>query len=574
MRRRVWFEARGIASGALGAQLRQFGYKILPSESVELGVTYYDTQDGRLHKRRARLSFRSGAAEVRGRWLLEQEDAFLESVCGDGCPPEGGVGKDIPEGARALGIHPVGPALPEGELLTKKLEALAAGKALLPVLRARVTGERFGAVAPDGGFAELFCQRWVFYPPFAAGLEESNCPEPLDFVELAARPGGDGPETDTTEFAYLSILLRDLMGFASSEPDHLILGLESLDRPLPGAPVPSRYTVSGDDPLPAAVCKVLGAQAYKMRANTEGTLLDLDPEFLHDLRVATRRSRFALKYARLVAERKVCDAQRDELAWVSGALGPVRDVDVLSQGLAEQLERTEAPDDARQLIRGLIAGRRARAFVDLKKMLESERYRAVVDRLSTFQACVPASEGTPPSIPAGRSSVSTAREAVSGLVRKALKRVRKTAEGRVGGAADSQAADFAPDALHELRIAFKGLRYTCEFFLPVFGEGMREAVRKIVAFQDCLGRFQDAMTAAELLKNLLHEALRGGPDVEQESLRGERGVKADMLLAFGALIQIQRDAGLVEQKRFSELWRSFKNLDRKLRRLVGRRKNV
>ena len=44
-----------------------------------------------------------------------------------------------------------------------------------------------------------------------------------------------------------------------------------------------------------AARKVVGQQALKMRVNVQGTLEDLDPEYLHDLRVATRRLRSALR---------------------------------------------------------------------------------------------------------------------------------------------------------------------------------------------------------------------------------------------------------------------------------------
>jgi CHAD domain-containing protein len=548
MRRRVCFEAGGKTSGALGAHLRRFGYQTLGSEKVALEVTYYDTQDGRLFKRGARLSFRSEVAGARGGWLFEREGAIFEC-------------------ARASGVSPVKTAVPAGELLAKNIETLTAGKTVFPVLRARVAGERFGIAAPVGVFAELSNQRWVFYPPFTGGFEDTNGSKPLEFVELAvpstSKRCPEPDEPNTAEFSYLSILLRDFMGLPHVEPDPMILGLGFLDRPLPGAPVPSKYAVSGDDPLPDAVCKVLGAQSYKMQANTEGVLLDLDPEFLHDLRVATRRSRFALKYARLFAERGVCDALREELAWVSGSLGPVRDIDVLLEGLEERLERAGVPADAKELTRGLLAGRRARVFVELKKTLESERCRAAVRTLSSFQSRALATEGALSATTTETSATPAVREAAPGLVEKTLKRVKKTAKGHSEGARPpgfDRAADFTPAALHELRIAFKGLRYTCEFFLPFFGDEMREAVKTIVVFQDCLGRYQDAMTAAELLEELFREALSGAPSMKPETL-----------LAFGALVQTYRDAGFMEQKRFSELWRSFKALDRKMRRLASHR---
>jgi hypothetical protein len=76
------------------------------------------------------------------------------------------------------------------------------------------------------------------------------------------------------------------------------------------------------------------------------------------------------------------------------------------------------------------------------------------------------------------------------------------------------------------------------------------------------------MTAAGLLEELFLGALRGGLDAGRGPIRGGSGMSPETTLAFGALVQTYRDAGLAEQKRFSELWRSFKALDRKVRRLA------
>jgi hypothetical protein len=176
------------------------------------------------------------------------------------------------------------------------------------------------------------------------------------------------------------------------------------------------------------------------------------------------------------------------------------------------------------------------------------------------------------------------------LILKALKRVRKTAKGCSRGEADRPgdpkpftggapagapppehdvfageayagghplAGVFHPSILHKLRIALKGLRYTCEFFLPVLGKDIREDVKTIVAFQDCLGRYQDAVTATRLLK-----------DLPGKTAVNEHAPDEETLLAFGALIQVQREAALSEMEKYSKLWKSFKKIDKKLRRLL------
>src|SRR4028119_1683211 len=89
---------------------------------------------------------------------------------------------------------------------------------------------------------------------------------------------------------------------------------------------------------------VLRKQFAAMRAHEPGTRLGEDSEELHDMRVATRRMRAALKlFSAALPEQ--ADFYRNELKWVAGVLGEVRDLDVH----IEQLEElsSEAEEDRR-----------------------------------------------------------------------------------------------------------------------------------------------------------------------------------------------------------------------------------
>ncbi|MGA8568903.1 MAG: CHAD domain-containing protein, partial [Candidatus Binataceae bacterium] len=56
-----------------------------------------------------------------------------------------------------------------------------------------------------------------------------------------------------------------------------------------------------------------------------------DVEAIHRLRVATRRLRAALRMLREVAPNDEAESAADELGWLCGAIGAVRDLDVLAQ---------------------------------------------------------------------------------------------------------------------------------------------------------------------------------------------------------------------------------------------------
>ncbi len=78
---------------------------------------------------------------------------------------------------------------------------------------------------------------------------------------------------------------------------------------------------------------VLRRQLAVLRDKEPGTRLGEDVEELHDMRVATRRLRAALAlFAGVLPVR--AQTFRQELGWLAGVLGAVRDLDVQLEGLA------------------------------------------------------------------------------------------------------------------------------------------------------------------------------------------------------------------------------------------------
>ena len=122
---------------------------------------------------------------------------------------------------------------------------------------------------------------------------------------------------------------------------------------------------------------ILRRQFAAMRAHEPGTRLGEDPEELHDMRVATRRMRAALKlFSAALPEQ--AGFYRNELKWVAGALGEVRDLDVQIEQLeglsSEQEEDREAFGEVVKALRE----RRAEARERMLEALDSDRYDSFV----------------------------------------------------------------------------------------------------------------------------------------------------------------------------------------------------
>src|SRR3712207_2014084 len=112
---------------------------------------------------------------------------------------------------------------------------------------------------------------------------------------------------------------------------------------------------------------ILRRHFAEMLAHEPGVRLGEDPEDLHDMRVATRRLRAALKlYADALPKR--AERYESDLRWVAGALGEVRDLDVHLELLSREASRNgEVPEEVLALLRerrgdgrgGAVEGRRS-----------------------------------------------------------------------------------------------------------------------------------------------------------------------------------------------------------------------
>jgi len=490
---------RRVTAARLAAALASAGYDVTATGPCRRDEIYVDTQDGRLHRAGVRLR------RVAAAWhLLERGWVVAEQAARRAAAPTAGAA-----GRRA--------------------RALAGGRALVPHARVRLAGHRLTVRTPAGAEAELLVGRWTFAAPGGGPA----VPGPR--VALLERP-----PAPPAEAAHLAALVRDLVRLRRAGGDPLGTALAALALPLPGAPVPAALRLAPADTMADAARKILARQAYKMWANTGGTIADRDVEYLHDLRVATRRARSALRLLSPLYGEERTEALRAELAWIAAALGAVRDLDVHRERVRAELARAGAAAGRDAGLAAALARRRGPALAALRDALRTERYAELVAALGAME--VPA--GAPPE--AAALAAEPAAGVAPALIARAATRVRRWEE-RIGAGA-------TVEELHRLRILFKRLRYTAEFFAELYGEPMRAAIARLVPFQDCLGALQDAVVALATLA--AHAEVRAG--------RGRRR-PAD-LLTLGALMQVQREEIARRRAALADLWSGLPGALKALRR--------
>ncbi|GKS57808.1 hypothetical protein YTPLAS18_13350 [Nitrospira sp.] len=264
--------------------------------------------------------------------------------------------------------------------------------------------------------------------------------------------------------------------------------------PSAGAPVRERVKWAVGGPYRAAL------------TNDPLVRLGTDPEALHDMRVAIRRLRAILRALKAIVVPEWADGIRGELAWIGGALGAARDLDVQIEHFNDELRMLESRDRAplRTWIRSLIR-ERVHAHVDLVAQLRSDRYLALVDSLA--QAC-------------REPLLQDSNHSIEDLAAKEYRRLRRFARTLPDTPSDAE--------LHRLRIKAKRARYAAELVVEHMGKPAQQFVAAMKGLQDVLGAHQDAVVAEARLREYfdrpsgVRAAFAAGRLVERQRQRREQ----------------------------------------------------
>ena len=238
---------------------------------------------------------------------------------------------------------------------------------------------------------------------------------------------------------------------------------------------------SGDTMVQAAR-KILAFHWERMLEHEEGARLGRDPEELHDMRVATRRLRSALRlFAHHLTGNHVT-ASVEGLRRLGQLLGEVRDLDVAVlkarrylQGLPP--ERQGSLDPLFRLWQGQRQSARRRMIC----FLNSRAYRRMVDEFQAMLADLAAF--SEPDAPAARDETPRFITLYWNIVR----------------AYDSVLEGAPIEVLHALRIDSKRLRYALEFFREILPPKVGKIIPEVVTIQDHLGDLHDAAVAVHML---------------------------------------------------------------------------
>jgi len=231
----------------------------------------------------------------------------------------------------------------------------------------------------------------------------------------------------------------------------------------------------------------------QLLANERCLLATRDPEAIHQMRVALRRLRSAIRIFRSAVAGPQLAHVKGDIAWLLGHLGPARDDYVF---LAEIVEPVAAahPETAP------LASLRADWLAQHESALAAALAAVADRRFTALMLGLAAWVETGDWLAAADRPILARR--IGPFARRML--TRRDKKLREAGGADLTA--LAPGDLHNVRILGKQLRYAGEFFAPLHaGKAASGFLAALAALQDVLGQINDIAVA---------EARLGGGQVD------------------------------------------------------------
>jgi CHAD domain-containing protein len=474
-------DAQDLPAAVLAALAEAF---TVAADGAGVGAhrAWLDTFDWRLY--RAGLTLEFEQARRGGRLLLSKADG-------------------TPQAEQPVTSWPGRPALdlPDGPVWDR-ISVLVRPRALLPIVKAVSRASVTRLLNADGKtVVRLIADRVTVTAAATAADTTAELPLRLVVAEVRGYP---------SQARKAASLLAGLPSVSAASQSEFIAALTALGRHPADYSSSVEAEITATMPAAVAVARLLLRQLDIIENNVDGVLRDIDTEFLHDLRVAVRRTRSAIKLLGAVLPADLAEHFAAEFKWLGDLTTPTRDLDVHLLGFDAMTEQLVAASPADlEPLRAFLVRRRARECRRLARALRGPRFRAITDDWRKALLEIRDTGGP-------RKRGPTAESLALATTGRAFRRI-----AALGGAITQESP---PESLHNLRKRAKELRYLLEFFAPLHDPvAYRKVVGDLKQLQDCLGEFQDSQVQREEIHALA------------DAMLAERAAPAATLLAMGEI---------------------------------------
>lgn len=237
---------------------------------------------------------------------------------------------------------------------------------------------------------------------------------------------------------------------------------------------------------------------WHIAANLPPVVEGREVEGMHQLRVGFRRLRVAFSSFGGEFRTPALQDLRGRAKKISGRLAAARDLDVFLGALFEPPARANGSADAFAVLRARAENARRRAWDDAVSCVLSPGFAGfmhdlgdALDRRSWREGTHAGAHATKGIIAFEAPATQLAERMLGHRLAHAKKRARRLEQ-------------LSDSRRHALRIDLKKLRYTAEFFAPLYGhDAVARFVKRLAGMQDVLGTLQDVVVARSTLEHLV-----------------------------------------------------------------------
>ncbi|MGR9115751.1 MAG: CHAD domain-containing protein [Gammaproteobacteria bacterium] len=270
-----------------------------------------------------------------------------------------------------------------------------------------------------------------------------------------------------------------------------------------------------------------------IKVNEQGAIADIDSEFLHDFRVAVRRTRSGLSQLKGVLPESKTAQFSQYFAWLGQLTNLTRDMDVYL--IQFDAYKNSLPVSLRgdlDPLHDFLSEKQKQAHKSLASKLKSSEYVAPLIEWEEYLKTPAIKQPIEPH--AGKPIKALADCRIWKVYRRVIKQGDRITE-------ESPAQD-----LHNLRKTCKKLRYLMEFFQSLYPETkIKPLIKSLKDFQEILGDYQDLEIQEQTLKSFSQEMR-------------ENQISTNTFLAMGVLIQNLDNRRCQARKAFTSKFETFK----------------
>lgn len=273
--------------------------------------------------------------------------------------------------------------------------------------------------------------------------------------------------------------------------------------------------VSATTGLGTAAPALLLAKAEPLFRLEEAARGGADMDAVHDMRVASRRLREAMRLLAPIYQGREFHRWQRRVRDITRELGPVRDADVFIDDFSRMAR--DLGEGGRRAVAFLVGRRMGLRERDLERLNRGLGHLDLETNRRSFSKLAHSAESGPHS---SRPLAEFAHKAIA-------ERVAVVADAQPLALDESRALEQ-----HALRIDYKRLRYAVEVFAPCYGDEFDALHDTLTSFQDALGNLHDLHLFAEVVRDpeTVRAAKKAGvsaADLEEVAVRLDERARAE-----------------------------------------------